>query len=43
MGSITDANIKAFQEQTGIRPNDDPILEQMSKLAYELIKVIDWR
>jgi hypothetical protein len=44
MGSLTDANIAAWQKASGIKPAQGKlweILEKMSQAAYELIKVIE--
>ena len=44
MGSWTDANLRAFQEETGVEPatgqrRED--LEKIQQMAFELIKVIE--
>ena len=44
MGQMTDAKIAAWQEAHGIEPANGERLErlqEMSKLAYELIRVIE--
>jgi hypothetical protein len=43
MGSLTDANIRAFQQATGIQPatgKDAELLDQASNTAFELIKIV---
>ena len=44
MGSMTDANLKLFAEQTGIRPAEGEqadLLNRMSRRALELIRIIE--
>jgi hypothetical protein len=44
MGSLTDANIKAWQDATGIKPatgESAEVLQYMSDTAFRLIKVIE--
>jgi hypothetical protein len=44
MGSVTDANIAAFQKATGIRPATGAqakLLEELSQAAFQLIKIVE--
>jgi hypothetical protein len=44
MGSMTDANIAAFQKATGITPATGAraeLLEELSQAAFQLIKIIE--
>ena len=44
MGSMTDANIEAFQKATGITPATGAraeLLEELSQAAFQLIKIIE--